>query len=328
MSGDPGSSLPTSEPKPVNVGEASLLDIRGLRFSYGDRDVLRDMSLQVHPGQLVGLLGPNGSGKSTAFAIIAGLLEKKGGSIRSDGRELQKNDRAFRSRLGVVFQSPSLDTRLSCRENLELAAAMQGFSAKEGRHKASDWLDRVDLTERADEVAGNLSGGMRRRLDIARALIGDASLLLMDEPTSGLDERAFRTLWERLDAMRKQYGLTILVTTHRPEEAERCDYIAVLNDGEIVAEGEPDALRRRVAQDAVVITTSTPNEVAERVSEEFGVPAISDGERVLVESDEGHRLIPRLVELFPAGSLQAIELRRPSLGDVFLKVTGRTLGDA
>jgi ABC-2 type transport system ATP-binding protein len=322
-----GSTPAQMESSTPAVDSLPLLELDGLRFSYGEREVLKSMSLRVGAGQLVGLLGPNGSGKSTAFAILAGLLKKQGGTISNNGRTLLTADREFRKRLGVVFQTPSLDTRLSCRENLELAATMQGFSSGEAGQRASSWLNRVELSDRSEDIVGDLSGGMRRRLDIARALIGDASLLLMDEPTSGLDERAFRKLWEQLDVMRNEYDLTILVTTHRPEEAERCDYIAILNEGEIVAEGVPDALRRRVAKDVIVVTTETPETVTNTVRTELGLAALSDGQRVFVESDEGHRVVPRLVELFPAGSLQAIELRRPSLGDVFLKVTGRTLGD-
>ena len=300
-----------------------LLSLDSLSFSYNERSVLDSMTLSVGAGQLVGLLGPNGSGKSTAFAIVAGLLPKGGGRISYRGRPLVDVDGEFRRGLGVVFQSPSIDTRLSCRENLELAAAMQGFRRRESKARANAWLERMALVDRADEVAGNLSGGMRRQLDIARALIGDASLLLMDEPTSGLDERAFRTTWDRLDMMRQELGLT----THRPEEAERCDQIFILNHGRIVASGAPHELRRRVAADVVVITAQQPDEVAARIHANLSIAALVDGDNVLVESDEGHRLLPRIVEMFPAGSFRAISLRRPSLGDVFLKVTGEALGE-
>ena len=307
--------------------EPPLLALEGLKFAYDTRSVLDDMSLHVEPGQLVGLLGPNGSGKSTAFAILAGLLQRAGGSIAYRGRPLENADKAFRKELGVVFQSPSIDTRLSCQENLELAAAMQGFRGAVGRQRAADWLERIGLKERARDVAGELSGGMRRQLDIARALIGDARLLLMDEPTSGLDERAFRATWDRLDLMRRELGLTILTTTHRPEEAERCDHIAVLHEGRIVAKGTPDELKRKVAKDIVIIQTEAPADIAAELETAFGLTALLDDGQVLVESDEGHTLVPRLVERFPAGSLQAISLRRPSLGDVFLKATGTGLGE-
>ena len=152
-----------SSPGVVAEAPAPLLALDGLEFAYGERQVLESMTLAVRPGQLVGLLGPNGSGKSTAFAILAGLLTRAGGRILYRGRPLTTADRAFRRELGVVFQSPSLDTRLSCRENLELAASMQGYRAREGRRRSQEWLDRMGLAERADEVAGNLSGGMRRR---------------------------------------------------------------------------------------------------------------------------------------------------------------------
>ena len=147
-----------------------------------------------------------------------------------------------------------------------------------------------------------------------------------DEPTAGLDERAFRSTWERLDEMRAELGLTILTTTHRPEEAERCDHIAILHHGRIVATGAPEALRRQVAKDVLVVTAEQPLLLKDKIEAELGISAIADGDTLFVESDAGHQLVPRLVEMFPPATLRAISLRRPSLGDVFLKLTGDVLG--
>lgn len=301
----------------------SVLSVRGLCHSYGELEVLKGLDFDLDAGEVFGLLGPNGSGKSTAFAVIAGLQARQSGDIKFEGRAIQSADRQMRSAMGVVFQSPSLDPKLSCRQNLKLCARLTGISGKALTTRIDELLELADLRERADDLVGELSGGMCRRLDLARALSGEPRLLLMDEPTAGLDEAAFRSTWSRLNDMRKGRNLSILLTTHRPEEAEHCDRLAIINNGQAVVTDTPENLKRQVASDVVALT-GTDSEGLCQIASAFGESRVFDGD-VLIECEKGHELIPRLVESVPNGQLQAVSLRRPSLADVFLKVTGKGL---
>jgi ABC-2 type transport system ATP-binding protein len=301
---------------------------RGLSFSYGDRPVLAGLDFEVAEGEIFGLLGPNGSGKSTVLAVLAGLLEAESGTVQFRGQVVSPRQRDYRAALGVVFQSPSLDLKLTARENLVLAASLQGLRRRTGRRLADRAVAQVGLADRANESVETLSGGMRRRLDLARALIHQPRLLLMDEPTAGLDESAFRSTWQVLQRLRRETALTIVLSTHRPEEADRCDRLAVLDQGRADAIDTPEALRRRVAGDVLVIAADEPEGLRETIAGELGLEGIVDEAGALhLECERGHEVIPRLVEIFPNGRLRSVSLRRPSLADAFLKITGRELGD-
>ena len=212
----PASALLGARPAPLTAIEPRLA-VRDLAFRHGEREVLRKVSFDVAPGEIVGLLGPNGAGKSTLLCILTGLLRPDAGALILDGREVAPGARALRARMGVVFQAPSLDARLSALENLVLGGQLFGLSRAEAKARASDLLAAADLSARAREAAGKLSGGMRRRLDLARALVHRPSILLMDEPTSGLDAAAFAQTWQVVRALRQKEGLTVLLTTHRPD---------------------------------------------------------------------------------------------------------------
>jgi ABC-2 type transport system ATP-binding protein len=297
----------------------------GLRVRYGDREVLQGLSFEVAPGEIFGLLGPNGAGKTTAFQALAGLVPCDAGAVLLDGETLRMGDRRLRQRLGIVFQQPSLDTRLTARENLLLGAGLYRVPRAIARERAQRLLALVDLADRAGDAVKTFSGGMRRRLEICRALVHDPEILVMDEPTSGLDQAGFERIWDRLSELREARGLTLLVTTHRPEEAERCDRLALLCDGRAVACDTPERLKAQVSGDVVVLDASDPPGAAARVRAEFGLEArIADG-LVFLEREAGHELIPRLVEAFPPGHLRSVNLHRPSLADVFLHFTGRAL---
>jgi ABC-2 type transport system ATP-binding protein len=218
-----------------------------------------------------------------------------------------------------------VDPKLTARQNLGLTALLRGLAAAEGRARADTLLAAAGLAERRDDLVETFSGGMRRRLDLARALLPEPSLLLMDEPTSGLDEAAFRDTWRHLAALRGDQNLSVLVATHRPEEAERCDRVAVIDSGRVVTVASPAVLRERVAADVVTLHASDASALAAEIIERFGVAAVATGEEVVIDCERGHELIPRLVEGFPAGRLSSVGLRRPTLADVFLKVTGHSL---
>ncbi len=301
------------------------LAVRDLRVKRGGRIVLDGMSLEVARGEVFGLLGPNGAGKTTAFQVLVGLLEPEGGELFFDGAPLCPSSASFRSKIGVVFQEPALDPRLTPLENLVFAAALFGVPASRARERAQELLDLAGLRDRAGEPAGRLSGGMKRRVEILRALVHGPALLILDEPTTGLDEAAFRSIWEHLLSLRRERGLTLLLTTHRAEEAERCDRLGVLHQGTIIACDTPDGLRERVRGDLIVLETADAGAVAAEIARRLGVPARPHDGKVLLERERGHELVPRLVEAFPHGTLKAVSLRRPGLAEAFLALTGREL---
>lgn len=315
---------PAAEPGPETP---PLLAVRDLEAGFGARRVLTGLSFSVARGEVFGLLGPNGSGKSTTFRILTGLLEPRGGSLTFDGRPIRPGDRRLRRQIGVVFQSPSVDDYLTCRENLRLAAALHRVPRREAEQRAEAMLELADLADRADEPVKTLSGGMRRRLELARSLIHRPALLIMDEPTTGLDEASFARMWDRLLELRDREGVTILLTTHRPEEAARCDRLALMDGGVVVACDTPEALQRSVSGDVISLHGDDVERLAAVVRERFGLEPqpLDDGVRFVCE--RGHELIPRLVEAFPPGSLKAVNLKRPSLADVFLELTGRELAN-
>ena len=306
-------------------GAAPFLAIDGLGVVRGGRKVLDGVSFGIARGEIFGLLGPNGAGKTTLFHVLTGTLAPSSGRIALEGIPLPPGDRSFRARAGVVFQEPALDLRLTARENLFLAARLYGVSRGAARDRIERLLDEAELAGRADEPTSRLSGGMRRKVEIARALVHDPSVLILDEPTTGLDEGAFRATWDRLLALRRGRGLTLLLTTHRPEEAERCDRLAVIDGGRVVACDTPDRLRERLRGDLLVIEAADPDAVARTVEERFGVAARVLEGKVVLERERAHEWIPRLVEAFPGGTLRSVSLRRSGLGEVFLELTGHGL---
>jgi ABC-2 type transport system ATP-binding protein len=318
--------VPATAPASDAAHGEALLEVRGLALRFRERRVLDGLDFSVRRGEIFGLLGPNGSGKSTTFRILTGLLVPDAGTLVFDGAPIAPGDRRLRRRLGVVFQNPSVDIALTCRENLLLTAALHRVPRGEAKQRAETLLELADLADRADEVVKNLSGGMRRRLELARSLIHRPSLLIMDEPTTGLDEISFHRTWDRLQALRRRDGLTILLTTHRPEEAAQCDRLALIDRGVVIACDTPENLQRAVSGDVITVSGDDRDGLAAVVRERFGLEARQVDDGVSFVCERGHELIPRLVEAFPAGRLRAVNLKRPSLADVFLKLTGHELG--
>jgi ABC-2 type transport system ATP-binding protein len=302
-----------------------MLSVANLDVERGGRPVLRGLSLEVRRGEIFGLLGPNGAGKTTAFHVLTGLLRPDAGRFAFEGREIGPSDRAYRERIGVVFQEPALDPRLTARENLSLAARLYGVPRRTAASRIDTLLARVELLDRADEAISRFSGGMRRRVEIVRALLHEPGLLILDEPTTGLDEGAFRSTWSHLRALNRERGLTLLLTTHRPDEAEQCDRLGILDGGRLIACDTPERLRARVRGDLLILEADDAAAIAAAVHERLGLDArLADG-RVLIERERGHELVPRIVEAFPEGTLRSVAIRRAGLGEVFLELTGRDL---
>ena len=310
----------------VAPARQTLLEITGLRHRFGSVAVLDGLDLRMAQGEIFGLLGPNGCGKSTTLRILSGLLVPDAGELNFRGQQVEPGGRALRRQMGVVFQAPSLDGRLSARENLQLSAALQRLPRGIAAQRVTQALEFAQLGDRATSLVKELSGGMKRRLELARALLHEPALLLLDEPTSGLDEPSFRRTWQRILELREATQLSVLLTTHRAEEAALCDRVGVMDGGKIVALDTPEALIDQVAGDVLTLEVADPEATVSQVEHSFGLPArIADG-RVLIERERGHELVPRLVEALPAGSIRSLSMHRPTLADVFVKLTGRSLG--
>ena len=256
-----------------------ILQVHELTVRRGDILALESLSFSVQDGEVFGLLGPNGSGKSTTFSVLTGLLQAQSGALTWRGTEIEGGDKRALREVGFVSQSPSLDPNLSARENLALSAALHNVPRAERRARIEEMLQLAELIDRADELVSTLSGGMKRRLDIARALIHNPRVLILDEPTTGLDEGAFQRMWGHLLALREQRSLTILLSTHRPEEAAKCDRIAFIENGRVVACDTPEALQRLVSADRLSVHCEDPAKAAEVLGEQL---SLNEGEELSV----------------------------------------------
>jgi ABC-2 type transport system ATP-binding protein len=307
------------------MSDAGFLRLDGLTRRFGERVAVDGLTVDIARGEVFGFLGPNGAGKSTTFHLLTGLLAPDAGRVLIDGQEAPPTDGRVRRRLGVVFQEPSLDDKLTGLENLKLGAALYGLSGKRADARISELLALVDLADRAKEPVERFSGGMKRRLEIARVLIHEPEILVMDEPSRGIDAPTQRRIWEQLLELKRARRMTILLTTHQPDEAEYCDRLAVLDHGRVIACDTPEVLRQQVGGDVVTLDGDAPEELGRDVAARFGLqPRVVDG-AVVLETPRGHELIPRLVEALPPGRLRAVGMRRPTLADVFVHLTGRGL---
>ncbi len=298
-----------------------MIETEALVHAYGGRRALDGVTFDVKPQEIFGLLGPNGGGKTTLFRILSTLMRPTGGRARVVGHDTVAEAAAVRRGIGVVFQSPSLDRKLTAFENLYYQAQIHGFTFKETRERAREMLARVGLSDRAGDVVERLSGGMRRRVELAKGMLHRPRLLLLDEPSTGLDPGGRRDLWTYLSAIRDADGVTSLVTTHLMEEAEKCDRVAILDRGKVVALGTPAELVAQVGGDVLTLDTRDPEPLAKEIGQRLGLAAKAIEGRVRIEQASGHELIPRLVQAFP-GRIDAVRLGRPTLEDVFIRKTG------
>jgi ABC-2 type transport system ATP-binding protein len=299
-----------------------LLAAEGLVRRYGERAAVDGVSFEVKAGEIFGFLGPNGAGKTTTFELLSGLRRAHAGTFRWRGKPIRPDSAEFRRRLGVAFQKPSVDDKLTARENLTLGAALYGLTGRAAAARVDEALKLTELEGRSREPVARFSGGMRRRLELARVLLHDPELLILDEPTQGLDPAFFRAFWSHVRGLVASRGLTVLLTTHDPEEGEQCDRLAVLDGGKVIASGTPDELKAKVGGDVITIEAENPDEIVPALAP-MGLEAkVLDG-RVVLSRPRGHELVPRLVEAFPAGRLRAVGLRPPNLADVFVTLTGK-----
>jgi ABC-2 type transport system ATP-binding protein len=297
------------------------ITLRNLTFAYGERPVLNDVSLSVEEGELFGVLGPNGSGKSTLFKLLSGIMLPSSGMFEIQKKIGKVKGGGIARELGVVFQSPALDLNLTIAENLLYHGRFYFLSDKEIRESMHAILKEFEMLDRADDRVVTLSGGLRRRVELAKGMLHNPSVLVLDEPSTGLDPGARLDFWNYVLRMRRSNSRTILLTTHLLEEAERCDRIIILDKGRVVVSGRPADLKSEIGGDVLSIQAHNPEVFAERLRSTFGGNArVVDG-IVRLERREGHRFIPTLVEKFP-GEVISVTLGKPTLEDVFIKHTG------
>ncbi len=299
----------------------AALEARGLNFSYGDRQALREVGFSIARGEIFGFLGPNGGGKSTLFRLLSTLVPLQTGSVRILGRELGRESREIRRKLGVVFQHPSIDGKLTVAENLAHHGRLYGIRGKALRARSAAALERLGLADRARDLVETLSGGLQRRTELAKALLHSPELLLLDEASTGLDPAARREFNNYLAHLRDREGVTIVLTTHYMEEAERCDRIGVLHQGALVAIAPPLELKQQVGNEVLVINAAAPEELERKIAQRFRVkPALVDG-TIRIERPRAHELVGELVEAF-GGEIESLTFGKPTLEDVFVHLTG------
>lgn len=287
------------------------VEVAALHHRYGKAVALEGVSFAVRAGEIFALAGPNGGGKTTLFKILSTALAPTSGTARLGGLDVR--DPVLRRQIGVVFQSPSLDRKLTVRENLLHQGHLYGLRGGGLRGRIDELLGRFGLSDRAPQRVEVLSGGLQRRVELAKALLHRPAVLLLDEPSTGLDPRARREFW---DFLRGLAGVTVLLTTHLLEEAERSDRMGILHRGRLVAFGEPQTLRSEVGGDVVTVRGRDPAQLCEAIRAKFGVDAqVVDG-TVRLSRDRGHEFAARLADAFP-GELEAVTVAKPSLEDVF-----------
>jgi len=301
-----------------------VIQVEQLVKCFGNLAAVDDISFEVRSGEVFGFLGPNGAGKSTTISILCTLVPLTSGRVLVNGFDVVHQPSEVRHSIGIVFQDPSLDIQLTALENLDFAAYLYDVPAAVGREREEQLLRMVGLWDRRDDLVSAFSGGMRRRLEIARGLLHRPAVLFLDEPTVGLDPQTRVLIWHYVLEQRQRDNLTIFLTTHYLDEAEYCDRIAIIDRGKIIALDTPAHLKSRVGGDVITLRSSEPRRAVDEIKEHFGLTASSQDDCLRVVVQHGDEFIPRLCRelTVPIG---AVDLTRPTLDDVFLALTGREI---
>jgi len=302
------------------------VEVQDLVRRFGDREALRGISFGVGTGEIFALLGPNGGGKSTLFRILSTLIAPTSGRASVLGRDVVREPREVRRHIGVVFQQPSLDERLPVIENMIHHGHLYGMRGRALMDRAHEMLRRLGVEDRARDMVKDLSGGLARRVELAKGLLHKPQLLLLDEPSTGLDPAARLEFLRLLAELRDSEKVTVLLTTHFLEEAERADRVAILDRGSLVTVGEPGALRASIGGDVVTIQSGNASALGDGIRDRFGLAPIVVNGTVRVEAPRGHEILRDLVDAFQ-GEIQSASFGKPTLEDVFVRLTGHKLQD-
>jgi len=301
-----------------------IIEVLELKRKFKNLTAVDGISLDVARGEIFGFLGPNGAGKTTTIQMLCTLLRPTRGTARLDGNDIIKNKDRVRKSIGLVFQDPSVDVRLTAWENLEFHRLIYDVPKTYAKKRINEVLEMVGLSDRVKDLVETYSGGMRRRLEIARGLIHHPKILFLDEPTIGLDPQTRNHIWNYIHNLKKSEEITIFMTTHYMDEAENCDRIAIIDTGKIIALDTPNNLKKKIGGDIISITTQN-NAASKLILErEFGFEVLEENSTLIFEVKDGDRFLPKLFKNTSLG-ISSVTVRRPTLDDVFLTLTGRTI---
>jgi ABC-2 type transport system ATP-binding protein len=303
------------------------IDVAGLTKSYGEIEAVRGVDFTVPVGETFGFLGPNGAGKSTTIKILCTLARPTAGTARVAGHDVTRERDAVRRNIGLVFQDTTLDNYLTGAQNLRFHADLYGVPAAAVAPRLRQVMEMVGLWDRRDSLVMTYSGGMQRRLEIARGLLHAPRVLFLDEPTVGLDPQTRTSIWEYINELKGREDITIFLTTHYMDEAEHCDRIAIIDHGKIVAIDTPEALKASVGKDRVQIQTADDQAAIAELNREFGLDAGIHEGAVTFSVASGEQFVPRLFATMSV-PIRSVSVSRPSLDDVFMSYTGKTIRDA
>jgi ABC-2 type transport system ATP-binding protein len=310
-----------------SLSGVSAIDVRGLAKRYGDIEAVRGIDFSVASGEIFGFLGPNGAGKSTTISMLCTLARPTGGSATVAGYDVVTERDDVRRNIGLVFQDTTLDGYLSAEQNLRLHAELYGVPRDVVKPRMREVLEMVGLWERRQSRVNTFSGGMKRRLEIARGLLHSPRVLFLDEPTVGLDPQTRSSIWSYVRELKAREDITIFLTTHYMDEAEHCDRIAIMDGGRVIVIDTPEALKASVGEDRVQIQTEDDEAAIAALRERFGLEAVVAEGEVTFRVQGGEYFVPRLFAELGVG-IRGVRLTRPSLDDVFMSYTGSTIRDA
>jgi len=302
----------------------NIIEVKNLARQFNGLTAVDHISFEVKKGEIFGFLGPNGAGKSTTINMLSTLLIPTEGDAAINSFDVLTRRDDVRKSIGLVFQDPSLDDRLTAEENLRFHAKLYGVPKEEYKKRMEEVLRLVDLWDRKENIIKTFSGGMKRRLEIARGLIHYPQVLFLDEPTLGLDPQTRAHLWEYILRLKKERAMTIFMTTHYMNEAENCDRIAVIDHGKIVALDTPANLKKQVGGDIISMTSNQKAELKNELEKRYKKEVKEKDGFLQVEVEDGEKFLPRLFNELTA-KIDSIELRKPTLDDVFLSLTGRAI---
>jgi len=302
----------------------SIITVENLVKKYGSLAAVDSISFSVPPGEIFGFLGPNGAGKTTTINILCTLSKPTSGRATIDGFDVVRQQSQVRQTIGLVFQDPSLDERLSGAQNMRFHAMVYNIPASVREKRIKDMLTMVELWDKRHGKVLTYSGGMKRRLEIARGLLHHPRVLFLDEPTLGLDPQTRNRIWEYILELRRREGTTIFLTTHYMDEAEKADRIAIIDYGKLVAIDTPEALKKLVSKDIVSVVTDDNNVAAEELKSRYQIESRHDGDGLTFEVASGEEFLPDFIKTLGT-RISTVSLRRPSLDDVFMRLTGREI---
>jgi ABC-2 type transport system ATP-binding protein len=304
----------------------SIVEVKELSRNYGKLTAVDKVSFQIEEGQIFGFLGPNGAGKTTTINMLCTLLKPTGGTASLNGFDIIKQRSEVRHSIGLVFQEPALDEYLSAEQNLRFHAYAYNVSPGSREKRITEVLDLVELSDRRKSKVSTFSGGMKRRLEIARGLLHNPKILFLDEPTLGLDPQTRRHIWDYVLALRRERQLTIFLTTHYMDEAENCDRISIIDHGHIIAMDTPDKLKDAMGGDVVTLKAENNEAAANELKDKFALDPVLQNGNISFNVPQGEIFLPKLMQNFQS-RLLSIGIHRPTLDDVFLKLTGRAIRD-